>query len=221
FRTGAVRFAEGVTTGDKGDGLFVIHRHAGEGLANITRGRYGVRIAVRALRVDVDQAHLDGAQIAVQFAIAGIAAVRTFAVREPRFFSAPVHMVLRLPSIGATAAETEHRTAHRLDGDVARENEEVGPRQLCAVLLLDRPKQAARLVEVAVIRPRVERRETLLTTTAAATAVANAIGAGRVPGHADEERTIVPVICRPPRLRVRHQRAEIGNHRIKIEAFEF
>src|SRR5690606_8688740 len=35
FRTSAVRFTEGVTTGNKGDGLFVIHRHAGESFANI------------------------------------------------------------------------------------------------------------------------------------------------------------------------------------------
>jgi hypothetical protein len=47
-------------------------------------------------------------------------------------------------------------------GDVAGEDHQVGPGDLVAVLLLDRPEQAARLVEVAVVRPAVERREALL-----------------------------------------------------------
>src|SRR5690606_31746253 len=108
------------------------------------------------------------AEIAVQLALTGVTRVRRFRVGEPSFFSAPVHMVLRLPGIGTAAAETEHRTAHRLDGHVARQNEQIGPRELRAVLLLNRPEQTARLVEIAVIRPRVQRRETLLATAAAA-----------------------------------------------------
>jgi hypothetical protein len=36
---------------------------------------------------------------------------------------------------------------HAVDGDVAGEDHEVGPGDLLAVLLLDGPEQAARLVE--------------------------------------------------------------------------
>ncbi len=180
-----------------------------------------IGIAVRTLRVDVDQAHLHGAEIAGKFAVARVAAVRRFAIGKPSFFSAPVHVVLRLPYIGAAAAEAEHRAAHRLNRDVAGEDEQIRPRELGAVLLLDRPQQTAGLVEVAVVRPRIQRRKTLLPTSTAAAAIADAVCAGGMPSHADKERAIMAKISRPPRLAVSHQRAEILDHCIEIEALEF
>ena len=59
---GAVGLAEGVAAGDQRDGLFVVHRHAGEGFANVVGRGERIRLAVRAFRVDVDQAHLHGAE---------------------------------------------------------------------------------------------------------------------------------------------------------------
>jgi hypothetical protein len=38
--------AEGVAAGDQGDGLFVVHRHAGEGLADVARRGEGIGVAV-------------------------------------------------------------------------------------------------------------------------------------------------------------------------------
>jgi hypothetical protein len=38
---GAVGLAEGVAAGDERDGLFVVHRHAAEGLADVARGGEG------------------------------------------------------------------------------------------------------------------------------------------------------------------------------------
>ena len=107
---------------------------------------------------------------------------------EPRRLAAPVHVLVRLPHVGAAAAEAEGLEAHGLQRDVAGEDHQVGPRDVAAVLLLDRPEQPARLVEADVVRPAVERREALLAATAAAAAVADAVGAGAVPGHADEQR---------------------------------
>ena len=60
--TGAVGFAESVPTGDERDGLFVVHRHARKGLANVTAGGDRIRVAVRAFRVYVDQPHLHGGE---------------------------------------------------------------------------------------------------------------------------------------------------------------
>ena len=57
-----MRLAEGVAAGDQRDGLFVIHRHAREGLADIARRGDRVRVAVRAFRIHIDQAHLHGAR---------------------------------------------------------------------------------------------------------------------------------------------------------------
>jgi hypothetical protein len=51
---------------------------------------------------------------------------------------------------------------------VAGEDHQVGPGNLLAVLLLDRPEQAAGLVEVAVVGPAVDRRETLVAGAGAA-----------------------------------------------------
>ena len=207
--------AEGVTAGDQRHGLFVVHRHAGEGLADVARRGERIGVAVRAFRIDVDQAHLHGAERLRQFALAAVALVA-----QPGAFRAPVQL-FRLPGVGAAAGEAEGLEAHRFQRDVAGEDEEIGPGDLLAVFLLDRPQQAARLVEIDVVRPRVERREALLAATGAATAVGDAIGAGAVPGHADEQAAVVTEVGRPPLLRIGHQGVQVLDHRIEVEALEF
>src|SRR5262249_9062658 len=99
---GAMRFAEGVAAGNQRDRLFVVHRQAAERLANAPRRRGRVRLAVRPFRIDVDQAHLHGAEIARKLAVATV----TF-VRQPLAFGAPVDVLFGLPHIRAPAAETE------------------------------------------------------------------------------------------------------------------
>ena len=79
-----MRLAEGVAAGDQRDGLLVVHRHAAEGLADVLRGREGIGVAVRAFRVDVDQAHLHGAERLGELAVAAVAFVA-----EPRLPSGP------------------------------------------------------------------------------------------------------------------------------------
>src|SRR5208337_4748883 len=108
-----------------------------------------------------------------------------------------------------------------LEGDVARENHKVGPGDFAAVFLLDRPQQAPRLVEVRVVRPAADRREALLAAAAAAAAVADAVRAGAVPGHPDEQPAVVAEVGRPPILRVRHQGMKVLDHRVQVEALEF
>ena len=134
---------------------------------------------------------------------------------------APIDILIRLPDILAPAAETERLEAHRLERDVAGEDHQVGPRNLAAILLLDRPEQAPRFVQADVVRPTVERREALLAPAAAAATIAGAIRAGAVPGHANEQRAVVAEVRRPPILRIGHQRREIFLHRREVEALEF
>ena len=203
---GAVRLAESVAAGDQCDGLFVVHRHAEECLADVLRRLDRIRIAVRAFRIDVDQTHLHRAERFGEFAFAAVAFVA-----QPGAFGTPVQF-FRLPHIGAAAGESERLEAHRFQGDVADENKQIGPGQLAAVFLLDRPQQAARLVQVRVVRPGVERREALLTGTGAATAVGDAVGAGAVPGQTDEQSAVVTEIGRPPVLRVLHQGMQVLDH---------
>ena len=105
---------------------------------------------------------------------------------------------------------------------IASEKDQVGPRDLAAVLLLDRPQQTAGLVKTGVIGPAVEGSKALLSTAvegrvsvddtptqsrylilpATATTVLNAVGTSAVPCHADEEATIVTVVGRPVVLAV-------------------
>src|SRR3954453_5084980 len=154
--TGTVRLAERVAAGDERDGLLVIHGHAEERLADVLGRRDRVGLAVRPLRIDVDEAHLHRAEGLRELAFAAVALVA-----EPRSFGTPKEF-FRLPHVHAAASKTEGLEAHRFEGDVAGQNHQVGPGDLPAVFLLDRPQQTARLVEIGVVRPRVERREALL-----------------------------------------------------------
>src|SRR6185295_14483598 len=138
---GAVRLAEGVPARDQRDGFLVVHRHAREGLADVAARLDRVRVAVGALRIDVDQAHLHRAEGLGEVAVAAVALVA-----QPLVLRTPVDLG-RLPHVRAPAGEAEGLEAHRLERDVAGEDHQVAPRQLLAVLLLDRPQQPARLVE--------------------------------------------------------------------------
>ena len=72
---GPMSLAEGVSAGDERDGLLVVHRHAGEGLADVATRGDRVGIAVRPFRIDVDQAHLDRAQRGLELPVAAVAPV--------------------------------------------------------------------------------------------------------------------------------------------------
>ena len=75
--------------------------------------------------------------------------------------------------------------------------------------MLDRPEQAACLVEVHIVRPAVKWSEALSAVPTTSPTVGGAVGAGAVPGHADEQWAVVTEIGRPPLLRIRHERVEI------------
>src|SRR5579871_3111154 len=153
----AVSLAESMTAGNERNRLLVVHRHAGEGLADIPRRSDRVRLSVGAFRVHINQSHLHSAERVIELAIAFVAPVA-----EPFRLRSPVNIFFGLPDIRTAASETKRLESHRLEGDVARENHEVSPRNLAAILLLDGPEQATRLVEVHVVGPAVEWRETLL-----------------------------------------------------------
>ena len=209
----AVRFAKGVPAGDQRDGLLVVHGHAPEGLADVLAGEDRVRVAARALRVHVYQTHLDRAERLLEVAwerlaveAAGVALVSQ-AVRVG--FRPPIDILLRLPDVFAAEGRAERLEAHRLHRAVAGEDHQIAPGQLLAVLGLDRPEQPAGLVEVAVVRPAVERREALVAGVGAAAAIEGAVGAGGMPSHADEERAVVAVVGGPPVLGVGHDLEDV------------
>src|SRR6202047_116230 len=178
----AVGFAEGMTARDERNGFLVIHRHARESLSDITRRGQRIRLSIRPFRIHVNQAHLHRAERILEVTIPGVTLIR-----QPRALRSPINFLFGLPDVRAPAAKPERLTAHRLERDVARENHEVGPGDFPAILLLDWPQQPARLVQVHVVRPAIERREALLPGSGPAAAVADAVRASAVPRHTNEE----------------------------------
>src|SRR5690606_22254444 len=139
---------------------------------------------------------------------------------QPGGLAAPVHVLIRLPGVFATGSEAEGAETTGLQSDVTGENNQVGPGDLLTILLLDRPQQTAGLVQTDVVRPGVERSEALLTAASSATAIAGAVGAGRVPGHADHQTGVAAEIGRPPVLAVGHELEQVGLECAVIELLE-
>ncbi len=205
-----------MSAGNERDGLFVIHGHARKGLADVTARRDHIRFAVRPFRVHVDQSHLHGSKRIFKVPVAGVALVA-----KPLVLSAPINVLFRLPDVLAPTAEAEGLESHRLKGAVAGKDHEVGPGDLVAVFLLDRPEQTARLVEIHVVRPAVEGCQALIARPCPATAVAHAVGACAVPRHPDEKPTVVTVVGWPPLLGVGHQLIEVLFQGLQVEFLEF
>ena len=139
---------------------------------------------------------------------------------QPLGFPAPVQVLVRLPGVFAAAGKAEGLEAHGFERDVAGEDHQVGPGNRLPVLLLDRPQQAACLVQADVVRPAVEWREALLPAAAAPAAVTGAVGAGAVPGHTHEQRAVMPEVGRPPVLRIGHQCAQLLLECLQVQALE-
>ncbi len=197
------------------DGLLVVHGHASERLADVLGRGERTWLTIRPLGIDVDEAHLHRTERIREIPLAAVALIG-----EPGVLRPPIDVLFGFPDVLTPASETERREAHRLQGDVPREDQQVGPREPRAVLLLHRPQRTARLVQVRVVRPTVERRETLRTRAGATPAVVDAVRAGAVPCHPDEQWPVVAVVGRPPVLRRRHHLAQVRLHTSEVEARE-
>src|SRR6266566_7864234 len=97
---------------------------------------------------------------------------------EPPFFGSPIDILIGFPNILPTAAETECFESHRFERDVPGEDHQVGPRNLAAILLFDRPEKAPRFIQTDVIRPTVQWSEALLASATAAATIASAKSSG-------------------------------------------
>ena len=195
-----VHLAKGVSAGHQGNGFFVVHGHAAKGFAHVACRGKRIGVAVRAFRIDINQAHLYGSERILEVAVAFVALVT-----EHFGFWTPVNILFRLPEVGASASKSKGLEAHGFEGHIADQNKEVGPRELFAVLLLDGPKQHSRFVEVAVVGPAVQGGKTMRTRSGSAPSVCDAVGSGGVPGEPNKEGTVVSVVGGPPFLRVGHK----------------
>ena len=101
--------------------------------------------------------------------------------------------------------KTERFESHRLQGTVASEDHQVGPRDFLPIFLFDRPKQYGALSRFALSGQLLIGANRWLPVPAPAATVTDAVRACAVPGHPDEERPIVTVVGWPPVLRRGHQ----------------
>jgi hypothetical protein len=162
-----MRLTKGVASGDQGNSLRVVHAHAAKGLTNIEGRRLRITITIRALGVDVDEPHVSGGKrlfemggTAYEVGTAVVPDVVT--LRHKGSLGTPENTLIRLPCVGTTGTKAEDWESHLLEGCVASQEDQVGPRDGFAILHLDGPQQAAGLVKIGVIGPAVEWSETLL-----------------------------------------------------------
>ncbi len=197
-RSRAVGLAEGVATGDEGHGLFVVHGHAAERLADVVGRQLRVGVAVGTLGVDVDEAHLDRRERTLELAVARVALVA-----EPRGLGAPVHVVVGLPHVGAAPGEAEVgnpmsssatlpariiRSAHEIDWPYFFLTGQSRRRALSRLTLSGQLFSGAKRCIPAPEPPRPSSRGRC----------------GAVPRHADHEGAVVTEVGGPPVLRGRH-----------------
>ena len=212
----AVSLAEGVSPGRQSDGFFIVHGHALERLTDVLCAEKRVGVGVGALRVDVDEAHLHGGEWVLEV----LAGLTVAVVAQPFVFAAPVDVVFGVPNVGSATAESKNGPAHGFDSDLPGQNEQICPTDGVAVLLLDWPEKSAGFVEVAVVGPAVEGCKSLCAGSATASAVAGSVRSCSVPGHANEERTVMAVIRWPPVLAVGHQCVKIGFEGLVVKGLE-
>ena len=162
--TVTVCFTDRVTTCCKSYGFLVVHGHTLERDAHVFGGFQWIRITIHALWVDVNQAHHDSGEWVFHFAVARGVVTCAFATAwcQPLFLRTPVGVFFWVPDVFTTTGKTEGFKAHGFVRHVTGENHQVSPGQLVAVFLFDRPQQTTRLIQVAVIRPAVQRCEALV-----------------------------------------------------------
>ena len=152
-----------------------------------------------SLGVDIDQAHFNRCQRLIESAVSTVASIA-----KPAGLATPEHILFRLPDVGATGGKAQGGETHRLQGLSAGQHNQVGPGDPIAITALQRPEQATRLVQVGVVRPAIEGRKTLIAMAGATATIGDPIGTGAVPGQADEQRSVMTPIRRPPLLGIGH-----------------
>src|SRR4029077_3148754 len=120
----SVSFAEGVTAGDQSHGFFVVHRHTRERLTDILGCLDRIGNALRAFRIHINESHRRSAEWTCEIALARIAFVRS----HPSRLMTPVDVKVGFPNVRTPAGKTKSLEAHGFEGDITREDHQVGPR---------------------------------------------------------------------------------------------
>ena len=100
---------DGVAASCEGCGLFVVHRHTGEGFTYLLCGSQRIRLAVNTFRVHIDQTHLDSRQRVFHGLWLVHVAVAFVRRCQPLFFVTPVDIFFGFPNIDAAEREAVSR----------------------------------------------------------------------------------------------------------------
>ncbi len=214
----AMCLADRVAAAGERGSFLVIHCHAGKGFADFKCGLRRIERALDTLRIDVDEAHLHSRKRILQRVRLGVVVIAVAA--QPFLFGAPIGVDFGMPDVRAAKGEAVGFQAHGFIRNRARQDDQVGPGNLVAVFLFDRPQQAAGLVEVAIVRPGIERSEADIARTATAATVGQTVGTCRVPGKADHQAAIMAIVGRPPFLIFRHQGGQVFLQRCEVERLD-
>ena len=213
---GAVGLAEGVAAGDERHGLLVVHRHAGEGLADVARRGERIRLAVRALP-DSRRSGPSGRRRADCRARGRRCSARRPATWLPAPSRCPPPAPRRPRGRRAKPKVLKPiDSSATLPARIIRSAQEILRPYFC-LIGQSRRRALSRLPLSGQLLSGAKR---CAPVPRAAATVGDAVGAGAVPRHADEERPVVAVVRGPPVLRIRHQGMEVLDHGIQVEALE-
>ena len=113
-----VALAHCVTTSCEGSCLFIVHGHSGKGLPDVGGGFERVRLAVDALRVDVDEPHLHSRERVIHCLRLFHIAITHITGGKPLLLGSPIRIFFRVPNIGTTITKAKGFQPHRLIGHV-------------------------------------------------------------------------------------------------------
>ncbi len=114
----------------------VVHCHALKGYAHIVGGLQWIGLAAHTIGIHIDQTHHHGDQGVLQVTLTGVTAAFTTVGRQPLLFRAPVSVLLRVPDIFPSEAETERLQSYGFTGDGAGIGNQIGSTELVAIFFL-------------------------------------------------------------------------------------
>ena len=133
----AVRLTDGMATDCQRHGFLIIHRHTAKGNAHILSGVQRVRLSVHTFWVHIDQTHDHSRQRVLEaFAVIRIGITT---IGQPLALGAPIGVFLWRPDVWTAIAEAKGFQTHGFIGHSARKDDQIGPAELVAVFLFDRP----------------------------------------------------------------------------------
>lgn len=165
-----LQLTESVSASNEGNRLGIVHAHTAKRCANVQSRSQWVRDTVRPNRVHINQAHVGARQgnlktVGPRIDIGATIVSLVVAFGEPLGLRAPVDALICLPGIDSATTVAQGREVEGLQGHVSGEDDQVGPRKLAAILLLDGPYETAGFVETGIVGPAAQRCETLLSLT--------------------------------------------------------